>query len=198
MKKVGIFSGTFDPVHEGHIGFAKEALKQCGLDKVFFLVEPRPRRKQGVKAFKHRVNMVSLAIEDEPDFGLIILEQPRFTVTETMPILAKRFAGAQLNFLMGEDVLASLADWPAADSLLERIHFIIGQRQNESKIKHHLDLIQKTKGRPLSHSVFRAEFSDVNSSNIRAALRRREMPEGLNPEVAAYIELNGLYMPAKE
>ncbi|MCA9332160.1 adenylyltransferase/cytidyltransferase family protein, partial [Candidatus Saccharibacteria bacterium] len=52
MKKVGIYAGSFDPIHKGHIALAEQAIQQCGQDKVFFMVEPRPRRKQGVKALE--------------------------------------------------------------------------------------------------------------------------------------------------
>src|SRR5687768_15392849 len=96
LKKVGIYAGTFDPVHEGHLAFAREAAAQYGLDKVFFLVEPNPRRKQGVKALEHRNEMVQLAIRSEKLFASILLEQHRFTVTETMPVLRSRFKNSEL------------------------------------------------------------------------------------------------------
>lgn len=197
MKKVGIFSGTFDPVHEGHVSFVREALKLSKLDKVFFLVEPNPRRKQGVKSFQHRVNMVRLAIEDESKLGLIILEQARFTVPETMPILKSRFKGAKLCLLMGEDVIYNLASWPHADRLIEDVHFMIGTRRSERDLQKHIKAIEQAKGKPLSHSVFRTAESKLSSTAVRAKLRKGQQPKGVHPEVLAYIELNGLYSPAK-
>src|SRR5688572_27140829 len=104
--KIGIYSGTFDPIHLGHVAFAKEALKQCGLEKVYFLVEPRPRRKQGVKALEHRQAMVELAIAKEPALGSIILDHARFSVRQTLPVLQARFEGSEIVFLMGDDMLA--------------------------------------------------------------------------------------------
>lgn len=197
MKKVGIFSGTFDPVHEGHISFALEALKVGRLDKVFFLVEPSPRRKQGVKAFQHRVNMVRLAIEDEPRLGLIILEQARFTVPETMPILKNRFKGAKLCLLLGEDVIYNLASWPHANKLIEDVHFIIGTRHSEKNLHDHLQAIEQAKGKALNHSIFKTEQPKLSSTTVRALLRKGQKPKGVHPEVLAYIELNGLYSPAQ-
>lgn len=194
-NKVGIFSGSFDPIHEGHVHFAKEAVLKCGLDKVFFMVEPRPRRKQGVRAFQHRVNMVQLAIEDEPKLGLIILEQQKFTVPETMPILASRFKGAKISLLIGEDVLFKLIAWPQVNQLVNSVDFIIGTRHNQKELKKHIAEIEKLKGKPLSHKVFETELSTLSSSEIRQALRRKKIPEGINPEVLAYIQLNGLYAP---
>src|SRR5258708_1287895 len=92
VKKIPIFAGTFDPVHEGHLAFAQAALEE-GLEKVMFLVEPRPRRKQGVRALEHRTAMVQLAIADEPQLSTIVLEQARFSVNETLPVLRARFSG---------------------------------------------------------------------------------------------------------
>lgn len=195
-KKVGIFSGTFDPIHEGHISFAREAIKNCDLDKVFFMVEPRPRRKQGVKSFQHRVNMVRLAIEEDPKLGLIILEQEKFTVPETMPILTSRFKGAQMSLLMGEDVLFKLIAWPQVGRLLDDVNFIIGTRNNQKELEKHIAEIEKLKSKPLKHKVFETKHSGLASSAIRLALRRREKPKGVHSEVMAYIELNGLYIPA--
>lgn len=198
VRKVGIFAGTFDPVHEGHVSFAREAIDKSSLDKVFFLVEPRPRRKQGVRAFKHRINMVQLAIEDEPKLGLIILEQPRFSVTETMPILNRRFTDMRINLLMGEDVLAKLTEWPQVDHLMDNVHFIIGTRRDNQDLESHIASIEKTRGRALNHSIFGTELSDITSSGVRSALRRGQVPKGIHPEVMAYIVINGLYVPSSK
>ena len=67
--RVGIYPGAFDPVHKGHIAFALAAITAHQLDKVFFLPEPSPRHKQGVKALDHRVEMVRLATANDPRIG---------------------------------------------------------------------------------------------------------------------------------
>ncbi|MBI3337871.1 adenylyltransferase/cytidyltransferase family protein [Candidatus Saccharibacteria bacterium] len=120
-SRIGIYSGTFDPVHDGHIAFANAALKQCNLDKIFFLVEPRPRRKQGVKAFEHRTEMVRLAIKNEHSLGSIVLNQQRFTPADTLPLLTERFKGADLYMLIGDDMLDHLAGWPHVECLLQSV-----------------------------------------------------------------------------
>src|SRR5688572_18703158 len=132
IKKIGIFSGTFDPIHEGHLAFAQAALEQ-GLEKVWFLVEPRPRRKQGVRALEHRQAMVGLAIESEPKFGQIMLEQARFTAHETLPVLQARFKGRQLVLLFGDDVLSHIADWPDVQKLVQAIELMIAVRKDEAE-----------------------------------------------------------------
>ena len=197
-KRVGIFSGTFDPVHSGHIQFAKSAIVRCGLDKVFFLVEPRPRRKQGVKALEHRLAMVRLAVKDEPALGTIILEQDRFTPHETMPLLKARFVDAELHMLMGDDMLLHLGDWPHVDTLLKNSRFIVGVRTDEEAARNRLHTIERTRGLKFDHLIFKSAQPQVSSSKIRAGLRKGELPEAVPVAVQKYIRRHGLYSPTDE
>lgn len=198
-KRIGIYSGTFDPVHEGHLAFAHEAMEQAGLDKVFFLVEPRPRRKQGVKAFEHRFQMVQLSIKDEPNFGAIMLEQQRFTATDTLPILTERFKGAELYMLMGDDMLSHFADWPHVEKLMSSVQFVIGLRHLDAKeVRRRVDLVQRTRGLAMQYRQFQAPEPVYASSKIRAAIRRGQQPAGILPAVQAYIESERLYASGVE
>lgn len=194
MKKVGIYSGTFDPVHDGHLAFAREALEQCGLDKVFFLVEPRPRRKQGVKSFEHRFHMVQLAIAHEPKFGTIMLEQQRFTATDTLPVLAERFKGAELHMLMGDDMLSHFADWPHVEELMRGVNFVIGLRHfDEKEVRRRVDIVQRTRGLAMRYELFQAPAAEYASTKLRAEIKRGRRPTGVSPEVMDYIQEQGLY-----
>lgn len=197
MKRVGIFSGTFDPVHEGHIEFAKEAAANYGLDRVFLLVEPRPRRKQGVRALEHRVEMVKRAIAHEPKLGLIILEQARFNVVETLPVLEARFPHTQLYMLMGEDGLSHLAHWPQIEQLVPKVHFIIGMRKhNQGEVKRRIKVAEQVRGIKVQYEVFRPLHNDYASTAIRLQLKRGHEPTGLHPRVYKYIQAEGLYAPS--
>jgi nicotinate-nucleotide adenylyltransferase len=199
LKKVGIYSGTFDPVHEGHVAFAREALVQCGLDKVFFLVEPRPRRKQGVKAFTHRVEMVHLAIQDEQQFGVIIADEKRFTAQETLPRLQHRFEGAELYMLMGDDMLDHFDSWPHVELLMQEIHFAIGLRTYDRKtVKQRLELIQEIRATRMQYQLFQASQPKFASTTIRLALKAGEVPRGISPVVLDYIKTNGLYASSND
>jgi len=199
LKKVGIFSGTFDPVHNGHLAFARTALEQCQLDRVYFLVEPRPRRKQGVKAFEHRCNMVQLAIKDDPNLGNIVLEQARFTPHETLPVLQARFKNAELYLLMGDDMLAHILSWPHVDELLSSARFVVAKRQWEvAATKRQLKLIAEVKNITLNYDFIAPAEDSVASSKIRYGLRHGHQPKGLPAAVAEYIEANGLYSPADD
>lgn len=199
MKKIGIYSGTFDPVHNGHIAFAEAAVEHCGLDKLFFLIEPRPRRKQGVKAFEHRVRMVQLAIAEHRQFGVIVLEQARFTVAETLPVLQSRFKSAELHMLMGEDVLRHLTGWPHLREFVRDVKIVIGIREgSDETVRHQLDNLRKIRHLQPQYEMFQTELSDYSSSKIRLSLRRGKIPPGLHPDVERYIQKQGLYSPAAD
>lgn len=197
-SRIGIYSGTFDPVHDGHIAFAKAALGESKLDKIFFLVEPRPRRKQGVKAFEHRTEMVRLAIKNEHSLGSIVLNQQRFTPADTLPLLTERFRGAELHMIMGDDMLDHLASWPHVEFLLKAVNFIISVRQSDEKKIHKIvKNLEKTRGLKFNYQIIANSFPEVSSSKIKQALRSGKEPEGLSRSVLNYIKKNGLYTSLK-
>lgn len=194
MQKIGIYSGTFDPIHEGHLSFAREAVKSQGLEKVFFMVEPSPRRKQGVKAFEHRARMVQLATADNPKFGSIILDQERFTTADTLPVLLERFRGAELCMLMGDDMVARLAAWPRVEELLKNVSFIIGSRRLEpSELERHIGNITRANGAKMRSATIQAPRPDIASSNVKQALKQGKQSADLPPPVGDYIKSTGLY-----
>ncbi len=194
MKRVGIFSGTFDPVHNGHIAFAEAAAKECKLDKVFLLVEPTPRRKQAVKAFEHRVNMMQLAIADKPNLGSIVLEHQQFTPKETLPVLLQRFSGAELVMLMGDDMLSHFVDWPNVDYLVNTVSFIIGaRRESPAAVRKKVETISAIRGVVFDFSVIAIKDKHVSSSKVRSILRQGHSSKDLHPSVMAYIRERKLY-----
>ena len=196
-RRVGIFSGSFDPVHDGHLAFALQALEQCKLDKVFFLVEPRPRRKQGVKAFDHRVAMVQLAIANEPRFGSIILDQARFTPNETMPVLAKRFEGAEIHLLMGDDLVANLVHWPHIKDVIGNIKLAVGLRNHTREaVIRSFETMNRTRGLDFSYSLFETDHKTTASRDIKRTLRQGNIPSDLPLTVQGYIIEHKLYMSA--
>lgn len=197
MKKIGIYAGTFDPIHNGHIAFAQVAL-DAGLEKVMFLVEPRPRRKQGVRALEHRLAMVNLAIQDQPKMGSIILEQARFTAHETIPLLQNRFKGYQLVLLFGDDVIAHIAhhiaDWPHIDELAASVELMVAARQDDAEaLKETFNIIKKTSGLTFVYTFVEPSYPDVSSSRIRLELKKRQQPTAIAEKVWQYIRSHRLY-----
>ena len=126
--RIGIYSGTFNPVHSGHVTFALQALQTAKLDKVYFLPERRPRYKQHVEHYGHRVAMIRQALQLHPKLDVLETDDVSFTVSRTLPRLELQFPGAQLVFLMGSDVVTHLHAWPGADILLARSELAVGLR----------------------------------------------------------------------
>lgn len=197
-KKIGIFAGTFDPVHDGHLAFAREALR-AGLEKVMFLPEPRPRRKQGVRALEHRVAMVQQAVATESQMGTIALEQARFTVQDTLPLLQARFEGYKLVMLFGDDVMQHLVHWPHVNSLLEDCEMMIASRhQNATELDSTIKSMQKTRALKFDFQLVHPDQTDVTSSKIRLAIKHGNAVKGLDPAVLSYIKKQKLYTAVDE
>lgn len=195
MSKIGIFSGTFDPVHGGHIAFALEALQTVGLDKVYLLPEPMPRRKQAVTHYAHRVAMLRLALKPYPKLGLLELPDSRFSVSRTLPRLQKKFPKDDLFMLIGSDMLQLLASkdavvqWPDSGRLLEMVTLIVGIRSglDEDAVAQALAAVQP-KG-----ILVKTGRAHASSRDIRTALMKGQEHHELLVSLKKYISKNWLY-----
>ena len=113
---IGIFGGTFDPPHIGHLILSAEAVSQLGLDRLLWVLTPDPPHKQGqpITPLKHRLAMVKLAISDNPRFELSTVDidrsGPQYAL-ETVKIIGELNPLADLVFIMGGDFLSDLPAW---------------------------------------------------------------------------------------
>lgn len=197
LTRIGIFPGSFDPVHEGHIAFACAVGKQFKLDKIFFLVEPRPHRKQGVRALEHRIAMTQVAIKNDPHLGVIIVEEARFAVDSTWSKITARFPGAELFMIMGEETLHHITSWPQIAEYVDAApHFVIGVRDESSRLElqERLYVLQHTKAFPFIYHLVAEPLPTIHSRNIRAAIRRGKTSPAVTLEVTRYIAANKLYI----
>lgn len=192
-KRIGIYSGTFDPVHSGHITFALQSISAAKLDRIYFMPERRPRTKRHVEHFAHRVAMIKQAIKPHPLLKLIELVDISFSVNRTLPKLQAMFAGDQLVFLFGSDILDNILSWPKIDKLLNDNELVIGIRSNLDKqyLKQNVE-IWKTKPRALY--MFDSYNPNVTSSKIRYALRKRMSSNGSLKSVERYSNKHWLYI----
>ncbi len=193
-RRIGIFAGSFDPVHDGHLQCAKAAIDELGLDRLYFVVEPRPRRKQGVKAFEHRSEMVRLAITNDPKLKQIVIDEPYCTTEDTIPMLKSRFPESSLYLLMGDDVARRISDWSQADYLFENATLVVARRTVEpAELQAVFDTLSSITGaRPRYHLLQNAVF-EHNSTDIKKQLKHGEEPEGISPAVLRYIKEHNLY-----
>ncbi len=192
--RIGIYAGTFDPVHSGHVAFALQALKAADLEKVCFLPERRPRHKLQVEHFGHRAAMLARALKPHPRLELLELEDSNFNVSRTLPKLKKRLPDSELVFLFGSDVVQGLADWPGAGRFLENAELVIGIRSRDRRSGLR-KVIEAWPAQPKSVTMFDSYAPAVSSGIVREALRGgKGTAPGLLSSVERYSDRHWLYV----
>ena len=136
MTKLGIYGGTFDPIHHAHLILAREALERLELDRVIFVPAAASPHKVGVRAAPAavRAQMVRAAVEGEERFEVDEIElrrpPPSFTV-ETIQEFRRREPAAEIFYLLGSDNLPLLHTWQRFGELEKLVHFVILARDAE-------------------------------------------------------------------
>lgn len=207
---IGLLGGTFDPVHNGHIHIATEALACTPITQVYFIPNHMPPHKDTVNApTSDRMAMLTLATENHKSMAVSTIEldrpPPSYTLT-TLVAWKKNRPKDTLVFIIGDDALPHLDQWHAANQLLDHCHLLICHRQQrhladeinangllKGRQRHALsDMSKLTSGRvfTLDNSI-----TPISSSSIRAHYQRdREASsDDLPRNVHAYIKQHGLY-----
>jgi len=116
MQKVGIMGGTFNPVHYGHLFLAENAMEQLNLDKILFMPSKNPphKKKQDLVSDMQRIEMVRLAVYENPHFEISTIEFDREGITytaDTLTILTHENPDTEYYFIVGADSLFMMQDW---------------------------------------------------------------------------------------
>ncbi len=193
MQKLGVLGGTFDPVHEGHIALAREALSFGGLDGVVLLPMARPSHREADAKAPDRLAMCRLAAEGEKGLRLSqagMAGGVKYT-WDTLAPLRREFPDAEFVFLIGADKLVSLPYWYQADRLFAQCSFLCFSRSGVDA----RDALEKAR-RAGARIEMAGEFhTPYSASMIRAQTARYEDAPGLNPKVLCYMAQRGLYQP---
>ncbi|MDL2363318.1 MAG: hypothetical protein QFB86_02980 [Patescibacteria group bacterium] len=192
-RRVGVYAGTFNPVHAGHIAFALQALATAKLDGIYFLPERQPRYKKGVEHFAHRLAMLDRALEPHPKLRALDLPDINFTVQRTLPRLQKIHPDDQLVFLVGSELLATLPGWPYSDQLLKQAELVIGLRGFDTAEDVDKEL-SVWKIQPKFTHIVQSYAPRISSTVIRDALRRKQRVQGLLHSVERYSDRHWLYV----
>ncbi|MDN5275067.1 MAG: Cytidyltransferase-related protein [Candidatus Saccharibacteria bacterium] len=168
-RRVGVYPGTFDPIHQGHLAFCLEVIERGEVDEIILLPERMPRGKPNVTSLSERLVLLSEAIVPFPFMRATCLASDQFTVKETLPELNEAFKGATLSLLIGSDVVSSLGSWKGLDRLLDTMSLIIGMRQADAvgEIRAVVEQIGQTQGKSIRYSMIETAHADVASSRIR-------------------------------
>jgi nicotinate-nucleotide adenylyltransferase len=193
--RIGIFGGTFDPVHEGHLRPIESAAVKFGLARVFYVpARQSPDKKAPPTDARHRVAMLALALAGRPDWSIsfeeLDREPPSFTV-DTLAAFAARHPDDEFWLLMGTDALAGLDRWKRPEEIVRLARIAAFHR--EPYVGDRLR-IPKVPGLADRLEVFDAGSVKISSTDLRDALERGESPAGRVPAaVAEYITKHGLY-----
>lgn len=179
--KLGIYGGSFDPVHLGHLLVAQAAVEELGLDKIFFVPAARSPFKPDSQPAPDagRLQLLRLALAGKTDCEIDEQEINRGGTSYTIDTLrdyAKRFPGAELFYLIGADNVAKLTEWREAMELARLAEFIVVPRPGEAMV----DFTAPFRGRALKGFPF-----GVSSSQIRSRVKKNLPVENLVPPIVA-------------
>ena len=185
MKKIGLFFGSFNPIHIGHLVIAEYMVEFTELDQVWFVVSPKNplKEKESLLNEKHRIRMVRMAIEYDNRFKASSIEfdlpRPSYTVT-TLEHLSGKFPQHDFSLIMGLDNLSSLPKWKRYEGLLQHYKIYVYPRVNcdpKPPLASHANVI-----------LTQAPIVELSSSFIRKAISEGCKVRQMVPHsVGAYI-----------
>ncbi len=197
MARIGIFSGSFDPIHKGHIAFAMQALDRANLDKVYICPERKPPRKPGITHAHHRFEMVKLATRAHTNIELLELLGNNFTPAKTLTRLKRKFPKDTLILLMGSDLFEHMHSWKNVDILLRNVGLVIGARGNY-EVTESLAVAHKLPRQPRELTILDSIERDISSKQIRTQLKGYHSSKAVLASVSRYAKDHWLYEKIKE
>jgi len=188
---IGLFGGSFNPIHNGHVRLAKALLEEAGLDEVWFMVSPQNPFKQNQQLLDDdkRFQLVQLALKDEPrlkpsDYEFH-LPKPSYT-WNTLQALRKDFPDYQFTLLIGGDNWELFPKWYRYEDVLREFPIVVYPRRDAESC-----MQENTYG---NVTFVKVPLIDISSTMIRERLRQGKSARGLVPtDVAAVIEQEHLY-----
>jgi nicotinate-nucleotide adenylyltransferase len=191
--KIGLFGGTFNPIHLGHVKCAEEILRQFQLDKILFIPARTPVHKEldsEVDA-ADRIKMIELAIQGYNQFEVSTIEIDRSEASYsiiTIESIQSKYPAAQIYFILGVDSFNTLRSWERSEKLMKSVSFILMKRPGEAP---EADLLKS------AHKVLCAENNEyqISSSEIRERVKMQlNIDKLVDQRVAAYIKDKEIYL----
>lgn len=191
MGKVGLYFGSFNPVHIGHTAIAGYITEFTGINQVWFVVSPHNplKKKETLLADRHRLYLTQLAIGDNDKMRVSDIELklpvPSYTI-DTLTYLKEKYPENEFSLIMGEDNLYTLHKWKNAEDLVRKYEIYVYPRPDSKKpASPLLDQIIKI---AVIHKI-NAPLMDISGTFIRDGIRNgKDMSYFLNPAVWKYIK----------
>lgn len=214
-RRIGIYGGTFDPIHNGHLKVAEATLKAFELDRMIFVpaFTPPHKRKQTISSPFHRMSMLALATADSPRMFIstVELDAPSRPYTiETLRRLQAELQPVRLFFVMGTDSYKDFTSWREYEAILNGFDVVVATRPGYDDSKNGAEIAQRLGMRmmdlrgclyPSSEDlkaprIYLTDYVtvEVSATGIREAIEEgRSIDDMVPPSVAAYIEKYQLY-----
>lgn len=190
---IGLFGGTFDPIHNGHLIIAELVRQELELTSVIFIPagDPPHKQKRPVSSIKHRLAMVNLAIADNPAFEVSEIEIKKSGKSysiETLRELQKRYdSNAKLFWIIGSDSLIDMPNWYRPEEIMKIVQVVVIPRLKFQA----QDAPEKYRKNAL---IIESPLIQISSTNIRESVKQRKTIHYLTPaSVEKYIYRVGLY-----
>jgi len=205
MRQVGLFGGSFDPVHLAHLVLAECAAEQAGLERVIFMPARIPPHKPGapLAPARDRLEMLRLASEGNPrcEVSRLELERdgPSYTLTTVRELKASLGDGCSLRLLLGSDSLREIHTWWRAEELVREVELVVFARPGAplDDLPAFAEHFGAAAAERVRTSIVRAPLLEISSTQVRRRVREGRSIRYLVPEaVRRYILDRGLYAPA--
>lgn len=193
--KLCVFQGTFNPIHNAHLRVAQDVISCFNFDKLLFIPAYNPPHKSADLSFSfHRLNMVKLAIQNNPKFEVSDIEFQRggksYTYLTIKELYNRYDVDGKINFIIGTDAFEKIESWYEVDELKKLVKFIVFVREDKFEISRYDYL--KDKGFEFEFQSL--SFQDISSTELREKIAKDEdIAKYVVQEVKDYIERNGLY-----
>lgn len=198
MKRIGLFGGTFNPIHKGHLQLAEGALKLFKLDYLYFIPTGRSYHKEVnyMPETDDRLKILELAIEGNEKFLISNCDIKRkgatFTI-DTIKDMKEIETDARFFWIMGSDALLNILKWKDIEKIAEKTTFLVALRHGDSKLQIEIfrdSLPEYLEGKVL---LFEWPIQNISSNEIKKnMINKKYLPK----KVYEYIKLKGLYKDA--
>jgi nicotinate-nucleotide adenylyltransferase len=190
IMKIGLYFGSFNPVHVGHLIIANHIAYHSSLDKVWLVVSPRNPFKDSEQLLNEydRLHLVGLAVENEPRLQVSNIEfslpRPSYTI-DTLTYLQEKYPDTEFTIIMGSDGIQNIEKWKNAETILNNYPILVYIRPGFEKLP-------KLKG---NISVLEAPMLSISSTHIRQCILNGKSIRYLVPDlVLEEIERSGYYL----
>lgn len=197
--RIGIYAGTFDPIHKGHLAFAQSAVEQAKLDKVIIVAEKEPYRKKPHANWDHRQAMIEHATEQVPqvdhDYRFANQLAHQHTMQNMLSVARDHFGDEhEYWFLVGSDIFQHMAEWQDVIKAEEYGGFVVALKHDHTK-EWLQDKITRLKEQGTVCHVLLVDHQEpqASSSNVREAVFNNKHSSESIDAVTAYIRKHQLY-----